>query len=371
MIATIALGLLVLLVVLAVVGTIAGWTRHGSNEAPLSSAPVGPAWAGRLLPDDPVRSFAAAVVAGALLGVALVLLGLYGSSRTRYGWTIFVVAPFAVGFVAAWLTSYRQAPTVRRFVGAGALAAVTAGLGFFALGAEGAVCLLMSAPITVPCAVVGALTAFLLRTRRRSMPTMAGMVVCLVPFGMAAEPALLGAPPERTVRSAVDIDAPPSAVWAHLVEFEPISARVDSWLFRAGVAYPISATLRGHGVGAVRVCDFSTGRFIETIRVWDEDRELMFTVAEAPPALEEWTPYKNVHPPHLKGYFESESADFRLVPLAGGGTRLEGTSVYRNHMWPSQYWQLWSDAIVTRVHRRVFEHVRQLAERDSAGRSPR
>jgi hypothetical protein len=31
-------------------------------------------------------------------------------------------------------------------------------------------------------------------------------------------------------------------------------------------------------------------------------------------------------------------------------------------MWPSHYWRLWSDAIVSRVHRRVFENVKQLAD---------
>ena len=122
-------------------------------------------------------------------------------------------------------------------------------------------------PISVPCAVVGALVAFLVHARRPAMPTALGMIICVVALGLAAEPALFGAPPAHTVRSAVDIDAPPSAVWAHLVEFEPISAPLDSWLFQAGVAYPISATVRGHGVGAIRVCDFSTGRFVETIRV--------------------------------------------------------------------------------------------------------
>ena len=93
----------------------------------------------------------------------------------------------------------------------------------------------------------------------------------------------------------------------------------------------------------------------------------MFTVDEAPPALREWTLYEHVAPPHLQGYFQPESADFTLVALAGGRTRLEGTSVYRNRMWPSTYWRFWSDAIVRRVHRRVFEHIKQLAEMDRRG----
>jgi len=92
----------------------------------------------------------------------------------------------------------------------------------------------------------------------------------------------------------------------------------------------------------------------------------MFTIESGPPVLREWSPYGDIHPPHLQGYFVPESGDFTLLPLAGGRTRLEGTSVYRNRMWPSHYWRLWSDAIVSRVHRRVFENVKQLAERKAA-----
>ncbi len=367
MISVIALAIAVLLLGLAAVWSLEARARASLWKAP-SSAPMGPAWVGRMLPKDPTSALITAVVVAALLGVALVLLGLYGSSRSRYGWTVFVITPFVVGFVAASLASYRQEPTVWRCARAGALAALVAGLGFLAMGVEGVVCLLMAVPVTVPCAIVGALVALFVHVRRQAAPVVLGMIVCVVPLGLAAESALVGPPPAYTVRSAIDIDAPPSAVWAHLVEFEPIAAPLDSWLFRAGVAYPISATLMGHGVGAIRVCGFSTGRFVETIRVWEEGRELLFTVDESPPVLEEWTPYKDVHPPHLNGYFVPESADFRLVPLNGGRTRLEGTSIYRNYMWPSPYWRLWSDAIVTRVHQRVFEHVRRLAERDSPGR---
>ena len=125
----ITIGVFALLVLLLV---LAGLARRVSRETPPFFAPAVPAWIGRFLPMEPAQAFAAAVVAAAILGDALVLLGIYGSSRSRYGWTMFVITPFVVGFVAAWLTSFRQAPSVRRFVAAGALAAVTVGLGFFA-----------------------------------------------------------------------------------------------------------------------------------------------------------------------------------------------------------------------------------------------
>jgi hypothetical protein len=337
----------------------------GTPDGPTSCTPIGPAWLRLLIPVDPLAELLTAVVGAALVGISLVLLALYATRQ--YAWVVFILTPFTVGFAASLLISCHCAPTRGQCVRAASLAVLTASLGFFVLGAEGFVCLLMAAPLAIPCAIVGALVAFLVQhSRREALPVTMGMLLCALPLIATVEPALLAAPPPLTVQTSIEIDAPPATVWAHLVKFEPIVAPLDSWLFKAGVAYPISAELRGRGVGAVRVCEFSTGTFVETIRQWDVDRELAFTIDEAPPPLREWTPYENVHPPHLHGYFLPESADFRLVALGVHRTRLEGTSVYRNRMWPVGYWRLWSDAMVKQVHLRVFQHVKRLAEADGS-----
>jgi hypothetical protein len=31
-------------------------------------------------------------------------------------------------------------------------------------------------------------------------------------------------------------------------------------------------------------------------------------------------------------------------------------------MWPAEYWQLWSDAIIHRIHLRVLKQIKRLAE---------
>jgi hypothetical protein len=360
--------LVLLCLAVPIVAAVVAWARRHAVEPLRSSPPMGPRWLGRLFPEQPAHAFIAAVVTAALIGVGLALLGVLASDRARYGWTLFVLAPFALGFVAAALTTYRQEPTMPRFILASTFAALTAGLAFLAMGAEGVVCLLMAVPVTVPCSIIGALGAYVVHSLRRARSTAMGLIIVVVPLGFATEPRLIEAPPRYTVHSAIDIGASPAAVWARLVEFDSISAPLDTWFFRAGVAYPISARLVGErGPGAMRICEFSTGLFTETVRVWEPRQRLMFTIEDGPPVLREWTPYRNVHPPHLDGYFVPESGDFRLVPLANGGTRLEGTSVYRNHMWPSGYWRIWSDAIVKSVHRRVFENIKQLAERRAPG----
>ena len=124
--------------------------------------------------------------------------------------------------------------------------------------------------------------------------------------------------------------------------------------------------IRGRGIGAVRYCRFSTGDFVEPITKWDEGRLLAFDVVAQPVAMRELS-FAEITPPHLeRNYMRSRSGQFRLVPLAGGRTRLEGTTWYQNYFWPQPYWRMWSDYIVHRIHMRVLLHVKAEAERDAS-----
>jgi hypothetical protein len=82
--------------------------------------------------------------------------------------------------------------------------------------------------------------------------------------------------------------------------------------------------------------------------------------------MTETSPYGQIHVRHLDDHdFQPERADFALMPLANGGTLLEGTTTYQNKMWPAAYWRLYTDEIVRSIHRRVFEQVKRLAEADA------
>ena len=170
-------------------------------------------------------------------------------------------------------------------------------------------------------------------------------------------------PSEFVVRSAIEVNAPPEAVWKEVVSFGQIAPPTEM-IFRAGIAYPIRAEISGHGVGAVRHCIFSTGPFAEPIEVWDEPRLLKFGVTANPAPLNELSPYGNIQPAHLHGYFVSKQGQFLLTALPGGRTRLEGATWYQHTMWPAAYWHLWSDYIIHRIHLRVLEHIRAEAERN-------
>lgn len=121
------------------------------------------------------------------------------------------------------------------------------------------------------------------------------------------------------------------------------------------------AEIDGQGPGAIRRCEFSTGPFIEPITVWDPPRRLSFDVDSQPPPMHEWSPYRRVHAPHLDGYLRSRRGEFRLIPLPGGRTRLEGSTWYTLDLSPGRYWALWSDALIHQIHLRVLRHIDQLS----------
>jgi hypothetical protein len=162
----------------------------------------------------------------------------------------------------------------------------------------------------------------------------------------------------------VEIAAPPDVVWHHVVAFPELPPPTER-LFRAGVAAPIRARIDGNGVGAVRYCDFTTGSFVEPITDWDENRLLAFDITSQAPPMSEWSPYRDVHPPHLDGYFRATHGEFRLTPLPGGRTRLEGRTAYVVDMFPQLYWTVPARAIVTAIHTRVLHHIQTLAEEEA------
>ncbi len=315
----------------------------------------------RVIPQDALGSAAMAVLVTLVLGIAgIAAVGLF----QRYGFGLFVALPFCLGLVAALIHGYHETRSMRQCQGVALLAVMFLGLAIVALAFEGVICLLMAMPIAIALASIGASIGYSIQRR----PGRQAIASSLMLFIVVSVPGLMGAesyihrdPPRYEVHTSLDIDAPPAVVWKSLVAF-PRVAPPTEWLFRAGVAFPMEAWLRGEGVGAMRECLFSTGTFVEVIQAWDEGKLLQFSVAAQAPPMHELSPYPDVHPPHLDGYLHPEYAEFRLMPLPGGGTRLTGTSWYKNEMWPASYWRLWSDEIIHSVHRRVFQHVKQLSE---------
>jgi hypothetical protein len=106
----------------------------------------------------------------------------------------------------------------------------------------------------------------------------------------------------RSVKTSLEIAASPQTVWQHVIAFPQLD-EPDEFIFKTGIAYPVNATINGHGVGAVRHCNFSTGSLVE------------------------------------------------------------GTTWYVNKIKPDFYWTIWSDFIVHKIHQRVLNHIKTQAEK--------
>jgi len=308
--------------------------------------------------DDRLKSAMLGVAAS--LGIALVTVGVGVYLRRSYSTGLFLGVPFTIGYISSYIYNHgHERPAGQSIVLALASVSIAAGaLILFAL--EGSICTIMALPIALVIAFPGAVLGRIV-ARRGVHGAMGGGMALVVPVFVAVEPR--PAPPVHEVVTVVEIAAPPEVVWRHVVTF-PDLAPPTELLFRAGVAAPLRARIDGHGVGATRYCDFTTGSFVEPITAWDENRLLAFDITAQALPMEELSPYPGVHPPHLDGYFRATRGEFRLTPLPGGRTRLEGRTAYVVDMFPQVYWTVPARAIVTAIHARVLHHIQSLAEEE-------
>jgi hypothetical protein len=300
--------------------------------------------------------------------VPLAVLGVAVGAQVfqSYGFSLFVGAPFALGMISVLLFGFSRPQPLGACLSVALVAAMLAGVAIIAVAFEGLICLIMAAPIAFVLVLLGALVGYAIQARPWLSDQGAGITLALVvtlPVLMAAESAAEPEPALRAVETEVIIAAPPARVWPHVIAFPPLPEPED-WYFHTGVAYPQRAEIHGTGAGAVRHCVFSTGTFVEPIEVWDAPSLLRFRVTEQPEPMREWSPY-HIHPPHLDHYLQSHRGQFLLEALPEGRTRLVGTTWYTNRMWPASYWNLWSDAIIHRIHGRVLAHIQKLAEAEA------
>jgi hypothetical protein len=322
-------------------------------------------WVGRLGALVPRGKWNSAFVA-VIITATLTILAAWGGIVVfrDYGWTIFVGLPFCLGFLSALLDSFHEERSLRRCLAVANSAVVLVGVGLILFALEGVICLIMAAPLAFIIASIGGGLGYVVQKSFRwhaESPKLFCSVIVLVPLAMGIEHIAPPALPMLEVKSSVIVNAPPERVWRNVVSFSELPAPTEL-IFKLGVAYPIRAEIIGTGVGAVRHCNFSTGPFVEPIEIWDEPQLLKFSVTHNPAPLQEWTPYREVHPPHLDGYLESRAGQFHLIPVADGRTLLEGTTWYHHHLWPAKYWQVWSDQIIHTIHNRVLNHVKELSE---------
>ena len=280
------------------------------------------------------------------------------SADRSYGWVMFALVPFATGFHATLALSRKMQVTLTKAFSVSCLSAVLLGGLLIATAAEGVICVVMAAPLALILALLGGSVGWLVAgSKRVHSPAMFLLFIGVTPFGATIERAVQPPASLFQVTTSIDLPASPERVWQTVLQPATLAPPTQP-LLKAGVGYPEASHIEGSGPSAIRYCDFSTGKLIEPVLIWDQPRELRFTVAASPLPMQEWTPYAHLHPPHLDGFLVTRQGQFRLLPLPNGGTHLEATTGYQHHLWPEQYWRWWSDYIIHGIHEMVLADIR-------------
>ncbi len=347
-------------------------TKRGFTLAVLSVVPViqlGAIVIHALLParkeakDDSGTSnhVAKSIVVGVIAGTAIIVLAVLISAVTfgAYGWGLFVMTPFLVGAVTGYLLNSESDLGLPTTLSLSLLAGGLGSLALIVMALEGIVCILLAAPLALPLVMIGASLGRAIAKARHTRGTPL-MSVAVLPIIFMLEGAI---PPEAPIhtRYDVEISAPAEKVWAALVSDEPI--RISPGLPAvAGLAYPISSKLQGEGVGAKRVGSFSTGQATEVVTMWVPNKLLAFKVQHQPAAMEEMSPYRRVHAPHVEGYFVTGETRFDLVPLTKDRTRLQITSEHVLGIDPIPYWEPIARLAIWSNVSRVLEDIKAKSE---------
>ena len=317
---------------------------------------------GRIIPESEFGSAVFGVVLTALLAVLETVISTNGLGQ--YGWGLFVGIPFFLGLNSSMIYGFHRPRSLGKCLLVATLSTGLVGLALVAFAIEGIICLAMALPISIPIALFGGSIGYILQKRltfSASTLRVASVVGLMLPGMFLLEYTVGETPSVYEQKTSIVIKADPQTVWTHVVSFSELPPPTEA-MFKTGIAYPIRAEMHGRGVGAERHCVFSTGAFVEPITVWDEPRLLAFNVVGQPPAMEELSIYRDIHPPHLENYFLAKRGQFEVKALPDGTTLLEGTTWYQNRYWPAAYWHLWSDEVIDGIHTRVLRHIKSLAE---------
>lgn len=298
---------------------------------------------------------------GVFAGTALIVAAVAISALTMgaYGWGLFVATPFLVGLITGFLINRSTQRSASETFGAVVIAGLLGTTALLMLALEGLMCILLIAPLAVMLAWIGGLIGRAV-ARRLIDPREPFYSVALLPLIFLLDAAM---PPEIPIvtQTSITIAAPPESVWVSLTADRQVT-EAPGLVGLAGLAYPVASRVVGEGEGARRIGVFSTGTADERVTIWKPGRTLAFRVVRQPPAMEEMSPYRQLHTPHLIGYFDTGETRFDLVPMPNGRTRLIATADHVLRIDPVYYWGPIARWAIKRNVARVLTDVRNDAE---------
>ena len=281
----------------------------------------------------------------------------------EYGWTVFVLIPFLIGFLPPVIISERKKITRNKSYQVSFITLGLACLGLLVFAVEGLICIAMASPILVLLTLLGSYLGFKTQGNKTINKRNTTFILIFATIGLMGFDTLNEPKGLIPVTTKIIIDTNIENVWMNVISFGKIEEPTD-WIFKTGISYPTNATIDGKGIGAIRYCNFTTGSFVEPITKWETPNLLQFDVKEQPIPMNEFNPFWKVHPPHLDGYFKSYKGEFKLTKIAKTETVLEGTTWFQVDITPEIYWRIWSEFIIHRIHNRVLNHIKKESEKE-------
>ena len=135
----------------------------------------------------------------------------------------------------------------------------------------------MAALFGIAISLIGILVGQAFLSRKNAALPVVISVVIFIPALMSFESRIDKSSQLHSTTTSVIINQRPDKVWQEVIAFSQIDEPTE-WFFQAGIAYPTHAEIVGTGTGAIRYCNFSTGRFVEPITEWKDAELLQFTV---------------------------------------------------------------------------------------------
>jgi len=272
--------------------------------------------------------------------------------------------PFALGFIVVRRANSGGFVPVWYWIFAPWLATVLMLAGTALLLWEGAICIVMAAPIALVSASIGGLAAGLLGRHEKPSPRITACVALLPLLISGAESGIAAPNQTRTVASEIRIHATPGTVWTNIERVPAIapSELRENWVQRIGFPRPIEATLSHEGVGGIRHATFERGvLFIETINAWEPEHLLAFSIHADTAHIPSTTLDEHVT---IGGrYFDVLDGEYQIAPVGNGDVVLHLTSHERLTTDFNGYAGLWTDAVMRSIQTNILQVIKKRCER--------
>ncbi|GHC58181.1 hypothetical protein [Ulvibacter litoralis] len=199
----------------------------------------------------------------------------------NYGWLLFLLAPFLLGFAPSFVISNIEPVSKKKSYVLGFTSLFLACLGLVVLGVEGLICILMASPLFIAATFLGILLVDRINIQKINNPRIILLIILAYILSFFTLDYVNDTNQLIPITSSIVIDKPIETIWEVTTNNIEIS-KPDLFLDKFGIGYPKSITFFNKGVGATRDFNFSTGSYLQSVTAWDAPNLISFETKKSP-----------------------------------------------------------------------------------------